>query len=302
MNKNNVFFAFGKAVETKETTAIKRYIGIAPVQIVAVNPTKTELENIYNTTLEKEPEYLGSTEKNGKNVPHIRVDFVVKTNPEKSNGIEMTTKMSFFVKKSYMTNKDDTKIKVIDKYGRTAWVTKEEYQNKLIPMTQNGPARIDNGYRPCYVGEEELLKFIKNYLGINDVDEYVDKVWRMRANPQDYEAGFSNIEKWFGGDISEIKSAIAMMPNNYVRVLFGIRHTDDGKEYQDAFNKATLKYNAKKNTPIEKALNDAKQNGAYPNTDFEICELKEYNPTPTDLNAPAVSDDDLPFGNENSPW
>lgn len=302
MDKNNVFFAFGKAVETKETTAIKRYIGIAPVQIVAVNPTKTELENIYNTTLEKEPEYLGSTEKNGKNVPHIRVDFVVKTNPEKSNGIEMTTKMSFFVKKSYMTNKDDTKIKVIDKYGRTAWVTKEEYQNKLIPMTQNGPARIDNGYRPCYVGEEELLKFVKNYLGINDVDEYVDKVWRMRANPQDYEAGFSNIEKWFGGDISEIKSAIAMMPNNYVRVLFGIRHTDDGKEYQNTFNSATLKYNARKNTPIEKALNDAKQNGAYPNTDFEICELKEYNPTPTDLNAPAVSDDDLPFGNENSPW
>ena len=302
MNKNNVFFAFGKAVETKETTAIKRYIGIAPVQIVAVNPTKTELENIYNTTLEKEPEYLGSTEKNGKNIPQIRIDFVVKTNPEKSNGIEMITKMAFFVKKSYMTNKDDTKIKVIDKYGRTAWVTKEEYQNKLIPMTQNGPARIDNGYRPCYVGEEELLKFIKNYLGINDVDEYVDKVWRMRANPQDYEAGFSNIEKWFGGDISEIKSAIAMMPNNYVKVLFGVRHTDDGKEYQDTFNRATLKYNAKKNTPIEKALNDAKQNGAYPNTDFEICELKEYNPTPTNLATPAVSDDDLPFGNENSPW
>lgn len=302
MNKNNVFFAFGKAVETKETTAIKRYIGIAPVQIVAVNPTKTELENIYNTTLEKEPEYLGSTEKNGKNIPQIRIDFVVKTNPEKSNGIEMTTKMAFFVKKSYMTNKDDTKIKVIDKYGRTAWVTKEEYQNKLIPMTQNGPARIDNGYRPCYVGEEELLKFIKNYLGINDVDEYVDKVWRMRANPQNYEAGFSNIEKWFGGDISEIKSAIAMMPNNYVKVLFGVRHTDDGKEYQDTFNRATLKYNARKNTPIEKALNDAKQNGAYPNTDFEICELKEYNPTPTNLATPAVSDDDLPFGNENSPW
>lgn len=302
MNKNNVFFAFGKAVETKETTAIKRYIGVAPVQIVAVNPTKTELENIYNTTLEKEPEYLGSTEKNGKNIPQIRIDFVVKTNPEKSNGIEMITKMAFFVKKSYMTNKDDTKIKVIDKYGRTAWVTKEEYQNKLIPMTQNGPARIDNGYRPCYVGEEELLKFIKNYLGINDVDEYVDKVWRMRANPQDYEAGFSNIEKWFGGDISEIKSAIAMMPNNYVKVLFGVRHTDDGKEYQDTFNRATLKYNARKNTPIEKALNDAKQNGAYPNTDFEICELKEYNPTPTNLATPAVSDDDLPFGNENSPW
>lgn len=302
MNKNNVFFAFGKAVESKETAEIKRYIGVAPVQIVAINPTKTELENIYNTTLEKEPEYLGSMERNGKNVPHIRIDFIVKTNPEKSNGIEMTTKMAFFVRKAFMTNKDNTKVKVIDKYGRTAWVTQDEFKNKLVPQYANGPARIDSGYRALYMGEEELLKFVKNYLGINDVDEYVDGTWRMRANPQDYEAGFNDIEKWFGGDISEIKSAIAMMPNNYIKALFGVRHTDEGREYQDVFTRETLKYNARKNTPIERALKEAKDNGAYPNSDFEVCDLKEYNPTPTNLATPAVSDDDLPFGDENSPW
>lgn len=302
MNKNNVFFAFGKAVESKETSEIKRYVGVAPVQIVAINPTKTELESIYNTTLEKEPEYLGSMERNGKNVPHIRIDFIVKTNPEKSNGIEMTTKMAFFVRKAFMTNKDNTKVKVIDKYGRTAWVTQDEFKNKLVPQYANGPARIDSGYRALYMGEEELLKFVKNYLGINDVDEYVDGTWRMRANPQDYEAGFNDIEKWFGGDISEIKSAIAMMPNNYVKVLFGVRHTDEGREYQDVFTRETLKYNARKNTPIERALKEAKDNGAYPNSDFEVCDLKEYNPTPTNLATPAVSDDDLPFGDENSPW
>lgn len=302
MNENNVFFAFGKAVESKETAEIKRYIGVAPVQIVAINPTKTELESIYNTTLEKEPEYLGSMERNGKNVPHIRIDFIVKTNSEKSNGIEMTTKMAFFVRKAFMTNKDNTKVKVIDKYGRTAWVTQDEFKNKLVPQYANGPARIDSGYRALYMGEEELLKFVKNYLGINDVDEYVDGTWRMRANPQDYEAGFNDIEKWFGGDISEIKSAIAMMPNNYVKVLFGVRHTDEGREYQDVFTRETLKYNARKNTPIERALKEAKDNGAYPNSDFEVCDLKEYNPTPTNLATPAVSDDDLPFGDENSPW
>ena len=53
MNNHNVFFAFGKAVESKESVEIKRYVGIAPVKIVAVNPTKEELESIYNTTLEK---------------------------------------------------------------------------------------------------------------------------------------------------------------------------------------------------------------------------------------------------------
>jgi hypothetical protein len=122
----------------------------------------------------------------------------------------------------------------------------------------------------------------------------------MRANPADYEAGFNNIENWIKGDISEVKNAIALMPNNYVKVLFGVRHTDDGRDYQDVFTRATLKYGAKKNTPIEKALNEAKTNGAYANSDFEICDLKEWNPTPTNLDTPMVNDDDLPFGDD--PW
>lgn len=297
---NNVFFAFGKAVESRETTEVKRYIGIAPVQIVAINPTKADLEKIYNTTLEKEPEYLGSVERDGKNIPYVRIDFLVKTNPEKSNGIDMITKIPFFIRKAFMTNKDNTKVKVVDKYGRSAWVTQDEFKNKLIPQYKNGPARIDSNYRALYIGEEELLSFVKNYLGINDVDEFVDGTWRMRANPEDYEAGFNNIENWIKGDISEVKSAISMMPNNYIKVLFGVRHSDDGRDFQDVFTRMTLKYGAKKNTPIERALTEAKENGAYANTDFEICDLKEYNPTPTDLTTPMANDDDLPFGDD--PW
>lgn len=299
MNNHKVFFAFGKAVESKDSVEIKRYVGVAPVQIVAINPTKAELENIYNTTLEREPEYLGSVERDGKNIPHIRIDFIVRTNPEKSKGIEMTTKMSFFIRKAFMTNRDNTKVKVVDKYGRTAWVTQDEFKNKLIPQYANGPARIDSNYRALYMGEEELLSFVKNYLGIQEVDEYVNGTWQMRANPADYEAGFNNIENWIKGDISEVKNAIAMMPNNYVKVLFGVRHTDDGKDYQDVFTRATMKYGAKKNTVIEKALKEAKEAGAYANSDFEICELKEWNPTPTNLNTPVV--DDLPFADDD-PW
>ena len=300
MNNHTVFFAFGKAVESKDSVEIKRYVGIAPVQIVAINPTKAELENIYNTTLEREPEYLGSVERDGKNIPHVRIDFIIRTNPDKSNGIETTTKMSFFVRKVFMTNRDNTKVKVVDKYGRTAWVTQDEFKNKLIPQYKNGPARIDNNYRALYMGEEELLSFVKNYLGIQEVDEYVNGNWQMRANPADYEAGFNNIESWIKGDISEVKNAIAMMPNNFVKVLFGVRHTDDGKDYQDVFTRMTLKYGTRKNTSIEKALNEAKENGAYANTDFEICDLKEWNPTPTDLNTPAMGED-LPFADDD-PW
>lgn len=299
MNNHSIYFAFGKAVESKEAAPIKRYVGVAPVKIVAINPTKTELEKIYNTTLDKEPEYLGSNEKDGKNVPFVRVDFIVATDPTKSD-IEMTTKASFFVRKQFMINREGTKVKVIDKYARTAWVTQEEFKNHLVPTYANGPARIDSNYRMLYQGEEELITFVKNYLGIVDVDEFVDGVWVMRKNPEDYEAGFNNIESWFKGDISEIKSAINMMPNNYVKMLFGVRTTDEGREYQDVFTRKTQMFNSRTNSKIEKALTEAKNAGAYANTYFEVCDLKEYVVMPT--NVANIVEDDCPFGVEADPW
>lgn len=298
MNNYNVFFAFGKAVESKESTPVKRYVGVAPVKVLAVNPTKAELEKIYGTTLDKEPEYLGSREVDGKNIPFVRVDFLVSTDEEKS-GVAMTTKASFFVRKQYMMNREATKVKVIDKYARSAWVTQDEFKNKLIPTYKNGPARIDKDYRMLYQGEEELLMFVKNYLGITDVEEYVDGVWRMKAKPEDYTAGFNDMENWFKGNVSEIKSAIAMMPNNYVKLLFGVRTTDDGREFQDVFTRASQRLNTRKNTVIEKALKEAQDAGAYANTYFEVCDLKEYTPQPTDVGN-MVENDDLPFGDD--PW
>ena len=150
------------------------------------------------------------------------------------------------------------------------------------------------------MSQEELLMFVKNYLGINDVDEYVDGTWRMRSNPEDYTAGFNDIEKWFKGDISEIKTAIAMMPNNYVKLLFGVRTTNEGKEYQSVFTKASQKFNTRKNTVIERALENARKRDMYANTYFEICDLKEYAPQPTNVAETTVNDDDLPFGDD--PW
>lgn len=299
MKNNKLFFAFGKAVESKESAPIKRYVGVAPVKVLAVNPTKAELEKIYNTTLEKEPEYLGSREVDGKNVPFVRIDFIITTNEEKS-GVAMTTKASYFVRKQYMMNRDGTKVKVVDKYARTAWVTQEEFKNKLIPTYSNGPARIDKDYRMLYQGEEELLMFVKNYLGITDVDEYVDGTWRMKANPEDYTAGFNDMEKWFKGDVSEIRSAVSMMPDNYIKLLFGVRTTDEGREYQDVFTRASQRFNTRKNTVIEKALKEAQEAGAYANTYFEMCELKEYAPQPTNV-AATTADDDMPFDVSN-PW
>ena len=126
MKKNISFMAFSAGKESTEGGAIKRYIGVAPVKVLATNPTKAELEALYNTTLEKDVEYIGTQNVEGKDVPYTRIDFIVRTDAEKCDGIEMTTKVSYFIRKEYRFNGEKTKVQVIDKYGRTAGVTKEQ--------------------------------------------------------------------------------------------------------------------------------------------------------------------------------
>ena len=85
--------AFAKGRESVSEGSIKRYIGVAPFTVIAVNPTKKEMEEIYGTTLEKEPEYI--SEKDG--VKTVRLDFILKSDAEKC-GFELLTKLAFFIR------------------------------------------------------------------------------------------------------------------------------------------------------------------------------------------------------------
>lgn len=304
MNKNKIgyaFMAFAKGTESKEGNAVKRYIGVAPVFVLAVNPDKAELEKLYNTQLENDPEYLGEVEvgEDKHKVQNVRLDFIVKTDADKCGGIEFTTKVAFFLRKEYRYNRDQTKVQVIDKYGRTAWVTIEQAKNHEIPTYSNGPANLDKDYRPIYYGEEQLTEFIKAYLGIPPVMRYVNDAWVMTEHPEECEVRLDKIADYFKNDFSELKEIITYQPNNKVRVLFGVRTTDDNKMYQSVFTELFLKNSNTDYTKLAKTVNERKEAGAYATTEFEICDLKEYVVKPTELPASAPVDDDLPMGN---PW
>lgn len=288
--------AKGKSTDTAE---YKRYIGVAPVFINAVNPTKKELEGFYNTTIDNEPKYLGEVEVNDKKIPNVRIDFIVTTD-ETAVGTALRTKVSFFIRNEYRYNRDRTKVQVIDKYGRTAWVTIEQAKNHEIPTYSNGPANLDKDYRPLYYGEEQLTEFIRAYLGILPVMKYVDNTWVMREHPEEYEIRLDKIANYFKNDFSELKEIITYQPNNKVKVLFGVRTTDDNKMYQTVFTDMFLKNSNSDYTKLAKTVQERKDAGAYSTTDFEVCDLKEYVVKPTEIaETPSVVEDDLPMGN---PW
>lgn len=273
--------AFGKAIASSEEFVAKRYIGVAPVYVLAVNPTKKEMESIYNTTIEDEPNYLGQAEdKEGNKVDNVRIDFIIKTDANKV-GEEVISKLTFFLQKGYRYNGDKTKVQIIDKYGRTAWVTTEQAKNHEIPMYSNGPANIDKDYRPCVIGEEALINVLKTYLGIQNVMKYVNGTWEMKENPEDYEAKLEHIQDYFKGDFSELKGLVALMPENKIKVMFGVRTANDGKQYQTTYSNMVLSNRTTDYSKLDADLQERKSNGAFATTEFSVCDFKEFTVEPT---------------------
>lgn len=308
---------FSKGTKRDSEISITRYIGIAAVKILALNPNAEQQNKLFNTqAFTEDPVYTGKGKaKNSKGedieAPQIRLNFVVATNPKIAcnNGIEMTSNISFFITKAYQYSHKNgiDKIKVIDEFGRTAWATSEELKNKAVPVYANGPARISNNYRPCYIGEEEVINFLKTYLGIPNPEVWnaqTEKfVQRPAAELEDCKASLTNIEKYFSGDVSEIKEILTYQPENMIKVLFGVRTADDGKQYQTVFTRKFLSVASTNLNGIKNELANAQQVGAYSTTAFEVCDLKEFNIQATDYSKDTDADDfnqtpndDLPFG------
>lgn len=301
---NKLFFAVAKGKLVSGETSIKRYIGVAAAKVIAVNPTKDELNKIYNSNIDKDPVYFG--EKDG--VKFARIDFIVRIDDKdakdaEGNKIDAITRISFLLRDAYRYNRDETKVQVIDKYGRTTWVTKEQFKNKEVPVDKNGnPLRVDaSSYRPCVFGEEPLTNFIRVYLGIPNVEKWENQqIVGMIDNPEDAEVRLDHIKDYFNGDFKEIQEIATYQIENKVKALFGIRTTDDNKKYQTVFTELFLSGGSTNYAKLQKELDNAKALSRYPNTEFEVCPMKEYVETPTTFEAPAATsapvEDDLPFG------
>lgn len=306
-----VFMAFASGSESKENVR-KLYKGIAPVFVRAVNPNKAVLSSFYGVDIEEDPVYMGETEigndDNKKKVPQVRIDFLVITNPEKSNGIEMRTKISFFIKKAFRYNRDNTKVQVIDKYGQTAWPTIEEAKVHAIPQYENGPANLDADYRPAYIGEEDLVGFIKAYLNIpNPSFSYKDKntgeiVVKTLPNLDDALARLDGIDNYFKGDFKELESILKLQPNNLVKACFGVRTTDENKQYQAVYTQKFLKNVITDYSRLDKDIQDRKAAGSYSTTEFSTEPLHEYNVEPTNFSTGVSQSPSEDSASTSGPW
>ena len=292
--------AIAKGKESTEATGYKRYTGVGAAFIKTVNPNKKEMEALYGRDQENEPEYVGSIERDGKDIPNVRISFITNPDPEKY-GEGILIPHTYFLRREYRYNNDKTKVQVIDKYGRTAWVTIEQAKNHEIPMYSNGPANLDKDYRPAFVGEEELTQFLINYLNIPNVMKYdrANNKWYLVDNPQDSECRLDEIEKYFKGDFTELRSAIALQPTNKVKILYGVRTSDDNKQYQTTYTRMTLKNSVTDYSKLDADVMDWKSRSnstSVAQTEYRVDDFQEYKVEATQITETvATENSDLPF-------
>lgn len=299
---NKLFMAFAKGAESVEGPAVVRYTGVAACKVVGMNPTKKDLEAMYNTTLDSEPEYVGEMESNGNKVPYARVTFLVKPDPKSAKMDVPPISISLFIRKEFKFNKDNTKIQVIDEYGNSGWATKEECQAHSPLMSKDGnPIKISTNYRPAYIGEIELTEFLRELLAIPAAFEYVNKTWQLKKNADMSVARLEHVENLFKGDFSEVSGAIALAPDYKVRILFGVRKNDEGKMYQAFFKDMFLRNGITNYSKLDEKVQMKKQAGAYPTTDFEVGEFKVYSVAPTDFSKESTPFD-TPQAPAANPW
>ena len=288
-----------KIGKQSEEGSFKLYKGVAALNIIAVNPTKSEMEKITGRTMDNEPEYLGKDD-NGNDT--IRITFWAKTATDSkvNNGIEMTTSFSFVLTKKQRVGANSGKIQVIDKYGRTAWATKEDIASKSIPQYTNGPANIDKDYRPACDGEEYLVDFLIQWLNIPGPAVYKDGKWVMKEDPSDSEVSLA-IGDLFKGNVKEIAELIKLAANYAVKAAVGIRTTDEGKQYQQVFTRKFVKNGVTDYSKLDAVIAEFKSNGGAPNTEYDCTPLHENVVEETKFKENTASE--MPFdAPSSSPW
>lgn len=294
MSKKKIAFSFltiGKTQESTETQEFKRYMGIGSSKVLAVCPDKKTQDELMGFESQNEPEYVVD----GENGKEARINFIVRTDPEACNGIEITNKLMFTLRNTPAYNKEQTKVQVIDSYGNTTWMWVEDAKAGKKPLSKDGnPLRIDGKYRMACFGEADLVNFLKVYLRVGSAFKYENGVYVKKADADDFLFSLDHIRDYFKGDFSELRDAIGMQPNNKVKLLYGVKTSDTERgprQYQAIASREGLilpnHANANAITKLQKELSDAKNAGAYANTEFAVQELQEYEVKATNFAEPA---------------
>lgn len=248
----------------KEVKQFSKYVGLFNAFVVAVNPSKEELGKLLNTTIEKEPEYVGSNSENG--AKRLTVSFWLK---EEQNGSLFNVR--FNIEDTAVVSKSGLN-QYINSIGTTSYASDE---NSVPDFVKARPVR------QAKKGEELLYKFLRNWLSnLNYEDESTELMMDWK--------------KLISGKVTELREAIDNFSSQTICAMATVRTAEDGKEYQAVYsyeflpNYALDCFTGKKNKnykAVDKFITKV-QDQEYGCKDYyELTPLKEYDPSKNVVNS-----------------
>ena len=173
-------------IAIQENSNFKKMYGIGEFRVLAVNPTKKELNKIYakeNSSEDVEIEYAGVNENGDK---YTRINFILETIGA-DNGIRS---LNFFLEDSDRKNNEGNKYQFLNLQGKTSWAEEESKLPAWFTKKQDGSS-IE--VKKAKIGEADLYTFLKCWLSQHD--------WYNNA-------GFFEIKNILKGNVKEISENI----------------------------------------------------------------------------------------------
>lgn len=245
-------------------TTIDQYTGLANLKVVAINPNKEELEKLLGLDegkIEKEPQYKDLDLQNDGNLQNKIVFHLESKTLVSDKGVPkeavIKTKIEFLVAPKERVSQTG-KTQLVNAVGNCSWGTEE-----VITSNPKMKWFCKPPYHNAYVGEENLLKFVRNWLNLATNDE----------------CNFADAEKIMSGDVTELKGYLTRYPNNQVTVYLDIveKEKDDKKTYyQTVYTKAFSRPTAK--SPETIFANAFKEDYGSTKSPFTGFELKVFYP------------------------
>lgn len=233
----------------EEKPSYTLYTGLTDVQVVAVNPSKEEVEKL-GITLKNDPVYVSTDETTGNK--KVRIDIYVKS--EKTARVD---KMAFFLedvtKESSSTpgNKQ-----YINDFGQSTWASSAEEATGRTDKNGNAWFKTD-GIKLATAGEPELVDFIKALLNIG----------------RDQVAKLDNVKVFFTGNVSELTAIFKKFAERKVQVLYTVRE-NEGNWYQGIYGRYFSRAGNNKTTYWAKHFEGSTNRPNYQNS----FAFQEFNP------------------------
>lgn len=218
-------------LETRSSapSAKKLYTGIAPIKIVAVNPTRKQIAELYDIDEEKvkEPNYFTDSS--------TRLDFWYKNHD--SINTPLLGKFALFVSNQVRSSQSG-KIQYIDDHSKTCWADNiSDLAEANTRLSEYSKLNLKN-VRECMRGEDDLYTLMKAY---GNVD--------VNKNPFMLD-DFSQLVK---GNVSELREFFNHFNrlDGGVKVLMGVKEG----QYQDVWNALFLSLHAKISDYVKGKIN-----------------------------------------------